>query len=237
MSGHEPIDYSRLHIIVVAAGVGARFGAAMPKQFQPLGGRPLLMTTITRLRETAPSAQLTLVLSREMEELWRELCVKHSFVSPPLAYGGASRAESVSNALEAVSAEVQMVAVHDGVRPFVTPEMLDEAVKAVMEGADGAIPVVPVTDSLRLLGTDGTSVPVDRSNYRAVQTPQVFRADRLIAAYARGVRPEFTDDASVMAAAGFTDIRLTTGSPYNIKLTNPLDLIILEALASRGVSC
>lgn len=111
-------DYSRLHIIVVAAGVGARFGASMPKQYQPLGGRPLLMTTITRLRLIAPSAAMTLVVSREMEDFWMSLCREHGFVSPAIAYGGSTRAESVRNALNTVSAGMDFIAVHDGVRPW-----------------------------------------------------------------------------------------------------------------------
>lgn len=105
------------------------------------------------------------------------------------------------------------------------------------DGADGAIPVTRVTDSLRRIAADGTSYPVDRTDYRAVQTPQLFDAEKLREAYRRDLRPEFTDDASVMAAAGNTDIRLTTGSPYNIKLTHPLDLIILEALVNSGDAC
>lgn len=224
-------------MIVVAAGVGTRFGASMPKQYQMLGGRPLLMTTIERLRRVAPGAAMTVVVSREMEAFWRELCERHGFVSPQIAYGGATRAESVRNALATVSPDVRYVAVHDGVRPLVTAEVLADALRAVKTGADGAIPAVAVTDSLREVDADGGSRPVDRTRYRAVQTPQMFRADRLREAYSRELRPEFTDDASVMSAAGYADIRLTAGSPYNIKLTHPLDLLILEALTRSGDPC
>lgn len=237
MCGKGSNDWSALHLIVVAAGVGARFGAAMPKQYQILCGRPLLMTTIERLRRIAPGAHMTLVVSREMEAFWLELCQRHGFVSPQLAYGGATRAESVSNALATVGPDCRYVAVHDGVRPLVTADVLADALQAVETGADGAIPAVPVTDSLREVNADGGSEPVDRTRYRAVQTPQVFRADRLREAYSRELRPEFTDDASVMSAAGYADIRLTAGSPYNIKLTHPRDLIILEALTRSGNPC
>lgn len=228
-------DYSHLHIIIVAAGTGTRFGADVPKQFVSLAGRPVLMTTIDRFREIAPNARITLVVSSEMTDFWAELCAKHSFVSPEIALGGSSRAESVKNALANISEKAQFIAVHDGVRPFVTADILDAALEAVESGAQGAIPVTPVTDSLRELTADGSSEPVNRSKFRAVQTPQLFNAKALLAAYRQPVSEAMTDDASVMALAGYTDVVLTEGSPYNIKITNPCDLIIAEALLSSNI--
>lgn len=210
--------------IIVAAGSGSRYGAALPKQFCELDGRPLLMTTIEAFR---PHGRIILVLGERMVDYWREQCARHRFESPAIAVGGATRWESVSNALRLVPDTAEIITVHDGARPVVSDVIINNVVDAVRRGHYGAIPAIPVTDSLRRFTCDGdVTVAVDRSDYRAVQTPQAFLADLLRRAYALPYRHEFTDDASVMEAAGFTDIVLTEGSPRNIKVTNPGDMEI-----------
>ncbi len=217
-------------IIVVAAGSGSRYGADLPKQFCPLGGRPLLMTTLERLAACAPQARLIVVLSKDMFGVWADMCREQSFkLHHEIFAGGSSRAESVRNALRHIDpATTGWIAVHDAARPVVTADMFARLLDA-LPGADGAIPAVAVTDSLRVVDpSDGSSRSVDRSTLRAVQTPQVFHGRLLIAANDRELLPTFTDDASVMEAAGYTRLRLVEGDTRNIKVTNPGDMAIAE---------
>lgn len=214
-----------IHIIIAAAGFGSRYGDKLPKQYCLLGGEPVLMHTIRALRRALPKAELTLVISPEMQDLWAGLCAEHSFESPRTVMGGGSRWESVRNAVEAIPAEgADIVMVHDGARPVVTPQMARRLADAIDCGAVAAIPVVGVTDSLRMLQDGGGSSSVDRSRLVAVQTPQAFRADTLKAAYRLPYSPLFTDDASVVEAAGFGAPALVEGSPFNIKITHPHDI-------------
>lgn len=221
-----------LEIIIVAAGSGLRYGAPLPKQYCDLGGRPVLMHTIDALRAAAPDAKLTLVISREMTQLWQDLCNRHNFTSPDIVFGGATRWESVCNALKSSVGIADIIMVHDAVRPLVSKEIIDRLVKAISSdtGVDGAIPAIAVTDSLRSISDDGHSKSIDRSTMRAVQTPQAFRGDRLHSAYDLPYRDSFTDDASVMEAAGYCNLVLTKGSSSNIKITNPGDIAIAETL-------
>ena len=218
--------------IVVAAGSGLRFGSQMPKQFCLLAGRPMLMTTLERLSLCAPDAVVIVVLHPDMMEPWRRMCEEYSFDLPHTTVaGGSTRAESVKNALLTLdSARAGWVSVHDAARPLVTPDMMARLVAAIVDGAEGAIPVVPVTDSLRLLEPDGSSRAVDRSLYRAVQTPQLFDGQALIAAYDRELLPTFTDEAAVMEAAGHTALVTTEGHPACFKITSPGDLERAEAM-------
>lgn len=222
------------HIIIVAAGSGSRFGTALPKQYCLLAGRPVLMHTIERLRAAAPDAGLTLVVSADMHAYWQELCAAEGFDSPAVVHGGASRSESVRNAMTAMTCVPDVVLVHDGARPLVDAACV-QGVLAAMERADvdGAIPAVAVTDSLRVCGA-GTEMShaVDRSHYRAVQTPQAFRGRKLAEAYA-SVNKAFSDDASLMEHCGYTNIVLTPGTPENIKITNPMDIAIAETILSH----
>lgn len=220
------------HIIIVAAGTGNRFGGDIPKQFVELCGRPVLAHTIEAFRQALPEAEITLVLSHGMMPLWRELCMSHGIESPHVVAGGATRWESVRNAVESLAGAdpSATVLIHDGARPLVTGRVIQSAAAAA-RNADGAIPAIPVTDSLRVLDENcAGSTPVDRARFRAVQTPQAFALWRLRRAYALPYEPSFTDDASVLAAAGFHNIALTEGSPENIKLTTPTDLLLARAI-------
>lgn len=198
-----------------------------------MGGRPLLMTTIERLRAASPPDTLILlVLSAGFVDEWLDMCARHRFSSPAIVEGGATRWESVRNALEAVPPTVDIVAVHDGARPVVTSELAHRVLAAVEAGHQGAIPMVAVTDSIRRVRPDGSTEAVPRSTLRAVQTPQAFRADLLRQAYRLPYRDSFTDDASVMEVAGFADLAAVDGDPANLKVTNPGD--IDTALARLG---
>lgn len=234
-----------LYIIVVAAGTGSRFGGSIPKQFclmeeptSPSSARPVLMHTIDALRLAAPGADMLLVISREEEDRWRKVCEQYRFDSPSIAFGGATRWESVKNALEAIPESVlpgAVVLIHDGARPLIDVATVKRVAGAAIN-TDGAIPAIPVSDSLRKLTDDGVrSEAVDRADFRAVQTPQGFALWRLREAYALPYETTFTDDASVMAAAGFGNIVLVEGSPDNIKITNPRDIAIAEALLRAKV--
>ncbi len=215
-----------LHI-VVAAGSGSRFCSELPKQFHLLGGRPVVMEAIDRLRRYGRGGRVVVVLSSDFMERWVEMCREYGFDSPPTVAGGATRFESVRNAIEAFGSEARIITAHDGARPCVSAEVVAGVLDAVEGGAEAAIPAVAVTDSLRYVDADGRNEAVDRSQFRAVQTPQGFRGATLREAYAAGYRPEFTDDASVAEACG-AHVVLTPGSPYNIKITHPADLAVAE---------
>lgn len=225
-----------IRFIIVAAGSGSRFGHDLPKQFHLLGGRPVLMTTIERVREAAPHSSIMLVLSREHEDLWQSLCREHSFDSPVIVYGGATRWESVRNALQAITdcTDNEIVMVHDGARPLLHASVVRALERKIQSGADGAIPAVPVTDSLRVITPEGGSESVFRSDFRAVQTPQAFPLRLLRQAYDCPYSPLMTDDASVVEAAGLRDIRLVEGSPDTLKITRPADLAAAEYILSHS---
>ena len=219
------MNAQHIYNIIVAAGSGSRFGAALPKQYCLMNGRPVLMHTIENMRRALPQSQIVLVLNRDFVDYWTELCVKYSFISPKVVVGGDTRWQSVKNAIDEIPADAQVITVHDGARPIVDSMMVERLISA-LDDAVGAIPVVSVTDSLRQIVESG-STPVDRSLYKAVQTPQAFHADKLIEAYSLPFDATFTDDASVLAALGY-DVALVEGDTYNIKITNPLDIEIAQ---------
>lgn len=217
-----------IYAIIVAGGSGQRFGAATPKQFLPLGGRPVLMHTVERF---AAIATVVLVLPQPLIGLWEEQCREHSFdVDVRVVAGGESRFHSVANALAAIgdASDDAIVLVHDGVRPLVSRRLIDAAIVAAMRHA-AAVPVVPLSDSIRRIDDKGNTTAVPRSEYVAVQTPQAFRLSLLRKAYAAGFDPQFTDDASVVEAAGHP-VATFPGEPTNMKITYSRDLLIAEAL-------
>jgi 2-C-methyl-D-erythritol 4-phosphate cytidylyltransferase len=227
-------------IVIVAGGTGTRMGAEIPKQFLPLVGRPLLMHTIERFAGALPEAERAIVLPAEWIARWAALCEEHGFeVAHTAVAGGTNRFESVRNALAALG-DCDCIGVHDGVRPIVSAELIRRVrEEALRSGA--AIPVVPLADSLREVVFRGESrnsggargsKPVDRSRLRAVQTPQFFRASLLRSAYEQDYSPAFTDDASVVEAAGHP-VTLVEGDPANLKITTPIDLAVAETLLGR----
>ncbi|MGL5981402.1 MAG: 2-C-methyl-D-erythritol 4-phosphate cytidylyltransferase [Phocaeicola sp.] len=217
----------RKAIIVVAGGKGLRMGGDIPKQFLPIEGIPVLMRTLYRFYEYDPTIELILVLPESQQTYWKELCLLHNFTLPyVLANGGESRFHSVKNGLEQV-ASADLVGVHDGVRPFVSTQVIarcfDEAAvnKAV-------VPVIDVVETVRCL-TESGSITVPREHYKLVQTPQVFQVELLRSAYQQSFTDLFTDDASVVEALGEA-VHLVEGNRENIKITTPFDLKLAALL-------
>lgn len=221
------------YVIIVAGGKGLRMGGGVPKQFMPIGGLPVLMRTMLRFREYSPTLEIILVLPKEQQDYWRSLCQAHQFkLAYRLADGGRTRFHSVQNGLALIPEGARgLVGVHDGVRPFVTVDVIRRCYdEARLCGA--AIPVVPVVESVRKIAADGTSTAVSRDDYRLVQTPQVFSINTLKAANTQPYSEAFTDDASVVEAFG-QRVAMVEGNRENIKITTPGDLAIAEALLSN----
>lgn len=215
------------HIIIVAGGKGLRMGGDIPKQFLPVCGKPVLMRTLEAFHVYDASIHLILVLPVSQQAYWKQLCEEYQFnLAHEIADGGETRFHSVKNGLALVK-EDGLVGVHDGVRPFVSQEVIarcyDEALslKAV-------IPVVGVVETVRHL-TDEGSETVPRDQYKLVQTPQVFDVALLRRAYEQTYTDMFTDDASVVEALG-EKVYLVEGNRENIKLTTPFDLKLAELL-------
>ena len=228
----------RVGIVVVAGGSGSRMGAAMPKQFLEIAGRPVLVRTLERMHAALPDSQIVVVLPEAHVELWQECYEKAKCkVEHTIALGGATRFDSVASGIAALSDDCTLIAVHDGVRPLLSVEMIRRGVECAAESG-AAVPVIAVVDSIREVDEQCTSHAVDRSRLRAVQTPQVFRADLLKEAYeAIGARLEdrskATDDASVVEMYGHA-VALYEGEPQNLKLTTPTDLSVAEIILANG---
>lgn len=222
---------SRVWNIIVAAGSGSRFGSDLPKQFHLLKGKPVLFHTIEQFRNALPNSTTLLVIDKSMVEYWVGLCKDYDFDSPVIVFGGSTRWESVRNALNIIPDSLCNYAlIHDGARPIVTTDVINNVLDALNSGSVGAIPFTPITDSIRRVWNDGNSVAVDRNNYVAVQTPQGFRFKDLKIAYEMPFDKKFTDDASVITSAGTNNLTLVKGDVNNIKITNPMDLQIAELL-------
>ena len=217
------------YIIIVAGGKGLRMGSDIPKQFLPIGGKPVLMRTLERFREYSDDIQIILVLPEAQQEYWHQLCDEYHFdVEYTLANGGQTRFHSVQNGLAKVPDDTQgVVGVHDGVRPFPSIEVIRNCYETART-AKAVIPVIPVVETVRHLDGD-SSLTVPRDQYRLVQTPQTFDIQLLKAANKQPYNDGFTDDASVVEAFGHK-ITLVEGNRENIKITTPYDLKIAEVL-------
>lgn len=202
-------------------------GADRPKQFLEIGRKAILQLTIEKFLAAYPDIKVITVLPSSCMEQWKEYCYEHNFICPQtLVEGGITRFHSVRNALEKLP-ENAVVAVHDGVRPLLSPEL----VKKVFEEAEesgAAAPAVPVVDTIKTV--DGESV--DRSRLLAVQTPQIFHSEILVNAYSLPYRTSFTDDASVVEASG-TKVKYIEGERLNIKITTPEDLTLARAIMQQ----
>jgi 2-C-methyl-D-erythritol 4-phosphate cytidylyltransferase len=216
-----------LYALIVAGGVGKRMGTEVPKQFLEVEGKPLLMHTISRFRAFDESIEIITVLPANQLNYWKGLCKQKSFSIPHrLVEGGSSRFLSVKNGLRHVE-ENSIVAIHDGVRPLVSIPTIKRCFKAAKKFGN-AVPVIIPADSLRMINEQG-SVPLDRKLVKIIQTPQVFKSDLIKKAYRQKYSAEFTDDATVLEKTG-EKIHLVEGNRENIKITNPVDLIIAAAL-------
>lgn len=195
--------------------------SALPKQFMILGGEPVVVRTINTFAEAVPGAEIIVVLPEEHLALWKNLAARFDVAVHRVVAGGKERFDSVKRGIEALSPEVEYIAVHDGVRALVSKKLIVRAMLEV-EHNDAVIPVVDVVDSMRRIEGDG-SVIVPRGELCIVQTPQLFRAEVLRKAYTQPYDVCFTDDASVVEAAGCR-VTLIEGERSNIKLTTPEDM-------------
>ena len=214
-------------VIIVAGGSGRRMGGALPKQFMMLDNEPILARSINRMHEALPAAEIVVVLPEEHVELWKNIAARFDVARHKIALGGKERFHSVKNGLAALSDEVAIVGIHDAVRPLASKKLI---IKLFLEAENNTavIPVVAPIDSYRIVEGDNSRI-IDRSALRMVQTPQVFQAEALRKAYEQPFSATFTDDASVMEAAGHK-VTLVEGERENIKITTPSDMLIAEAI-------
>ena len=211
--------------LIVAGGVGNRMKQPVPKQFIELAGQPVLMHTFAAFEKYDPEIEFVLVLPENLTAQWKSLCEQHEFTGKyKLALGGENRFQSVKNGLEQIHEE-GIVFIHDGVRPLVSVNTIENCYQMAQEKGN-ALPVVPVTESLRMTTGQGNKA-ADRSKFYLVQTPQTFVASLIKKAYSKSDSTAFTDDASVLEQAGY-DIMLVNGNRENIKITYPEDLAIAE---------
>ena len=215
------------YIIIVAGGKGLRMGGEIPKQFLPIGEKPVLMRTLERFREYSKELQIILVLPEAQQEYWHQLCLEYHFdVEYTLANGGETRFHSVQNGLAKVPDDAKgVVGVHDGVRPFVSVEVISNCFETART-KKAVIPVTPVVETLRHIPSQQN---VLRSDYCLVQTPQCFDIQLLKSANHQPYSEAFTDDASVVEAFGH-EVSMVEGNRENIKITTPFDLKIAETL-------
>lgn len=241
------------YIIIVAGGKGLRMGGDIPKQFLSIGGKPILMRTLERFRAYSSTLQIILVLPKDQQAYWLQLCKEHHFPLPStgevgrglyqMTDGGETRFHSVQHGLALIPDDAEgVVGVHDGVRPFPSIEVIRNCYETART-AKAVIPVIPVVETLREITTINTintintidtikpphSQTVPRNNYRLVQTPQCFDIQLLKAANRQPYNDNFTDDASVVESYG-QSITLVEGNRENIKITTPYDLKIAEVL-------
>lgn len=213
--------------IIVAGGSGLRLGGPVPKQFQSVKGRPILMWTIEAFHRYDPDMQLIVVLPETHFDIWKALCMGHRFfIKHEVVAGGEQRWHSVKAGLAKVEGD-GLVAVHDGVRPLVSTGLIARCFDAADTSA-AAIPVVPVVPSIREATAEGSRA-LDRTKLLAVQTPQCFHADLLRKAFGQPYDATFTDEATLVERLG-VKVALVEGEESNIKVTNAMDMRVVEAM-------
>ncbi len=221
-------DDKKYSVVIVAGGKGFRVGGDIPKQFIPIGSKPMLMHTIEAFYSFNKNIRIIIVLPNEFVQLWQQLCDEQNFtIKHSIVLGGETRFHSVKNGLNEVAPD-EIVAIHDGARPFVTPKLIENCFNEAFNSQCGIIPVIDEINSVRRVTANGSEI-VDRTELKLVQTPQVFPAHLLQEAYQIKYNSSFTDDASVAERNGI-EIRLIPGENSNIKITTPLDIIIAEYL-------
>ncbi|MCF6169664.1 MAG: 2-C-methyl-D-erythritol 4-phosphate cytidylyltransferase [Bacteroidales bacterium] len=220
------------YVIILAGGRGKRMGTEQPKQFLELGGLPLLMHTFHAFSTVDNTFEFILVLPSDFIDHWKKLCKIHAFNIPhQLVESGPKRFHSVKSGLRPVP-ENALVAIHDGVRPFVSAQIIENCFSlAARKGC--AVPVVPLSGSVREI-SGSLSKSFDRNKLRLVQTPQVFLSSNIKRAYQQPYNESFTDDATVLENAG-SQIHLVEGNPENMKITHPADLVHARVLLSEGL--
>ncbi|MFQ3579032.1 MAG: 2-C-methyl-D-erythritol 4-phosphate cytidylyltransferase [Bacteroidales bacterium] len=217
------------NVIIVAGGKGKRAKTDIPKQFIRISGTPIIVHTIRKFIDYDTNINVIVVLPQEYIHLWID--IKTEFfpdINIRYTQGGEERFYSVKNGLELINDENSLTGIHDSVRPYITTPII-ESCYTTAEKFGTAIPVIPCTDSLRIILPDGTNIPTDRTMYKLVQTPQVFRTDIIKRAYNQNYAPNFTDDASVVEAMGIK-VTLTQGDVKNQKITTEYDLFLSKII-------
>lgn len=215
--------------LVVAAGQGRRFGS--DKIWQPLGGLPLVAWSVRALAAAPSVGQLVLVVAPERLAAARMLLERLQVWAGVACAGGARRQDSVRAGLAHVG-DWPWVVVHDGARPFVTPDLVEAGVRAA-EATGAAVAAIPVTDTVKQVQDETVVATLERASLRAVQTPQVFRRDLLVRAHQQA-DDEVTDDAALVERLGVA-VRVFAGASENLKVTTPLDWVVAECLYQRGL--
>ena len=215
------------YAIIVAGGKGTRIKSAVPKQFLPLLGKPILLHTLEAFHRYSPQVRIILVLPEDDFPRWQALAEQHGYNAPiTLQRGGDTRFQSVRNGLDKIEGD-GLVAIHDGVRPLVSADIIGASYRLAAVH-QSAVAAVRLKESIRMTDQDNTKA-MDRSRFRLIQTPQTFQVHLIKQAYQIKEDASLTDDASVAERAGHI-ISLFEGSYENIKITTPEDLIVAEAL-------
>lgn len=221
------------YAIIVAAGNGTRMNSSIPKQYLELNGLPILMHTINAFYKASSSIHIILVLPPNDVLLWKDMCKRYLFNVPvSVAEGGKSRYQSVKNGLKFIQDENSVVAIHDGVRPCVSTDLILKSYK-VAQTKGNAVTSIDLKDSIRKI-TNGDNRSVDRTDYKLIQTPQTFLYSLLSKAYQNKMvnQEGFTDDASLVETIGET-INLIEGDQRNIKITTREDLYIASSFLGK----
>jgi 2-C-methyl-D-erythritol 4-phosphate cytidylyltransferase/2-C-methyl-D-erythritol 2,4-cyclodiphosphate synthase len=218
----------RIAVLIVAAGKGERAGTSLPKQYEKLGGRPLLRRTV----EAFHRYPVQVVIGVGQEEL--AAAALAGLALPPPVIGGATRQESVRRGLEALARETpDYVLIHDAARPLISSKVIEAVVTALESGADGALPMVAASDTLRRKDADGRWTLVPRDNLYRAQTPQGFVFDKILAAHRDHAHEEVTDDVALAELAGLK-VEMVEGEEKNIKVTRKEDFALAESLLGSG---
>ncbi len=219
---------SKKYAVIVAGGKGTRMGGDIPKQFLPFLGKPLLIYAIDAFRLALPDAKIILVVPQDhlsgVQTIIRTFMAKFDLT---ITAGGETRFHSVQNGLKMVNND-GVVFVHDAARPMITQDLILRCYKSALINGN-AIPAIAQAESVRMVGENNINTPVNRELLRIIQTPQTFKSEQILPAFNRPYRPEFTDEASVVEDFGIK-VNLIEGAFDNIKLTNPIDFVIAEAL-------
>ncbi|HNW99136.1 MAG TPA: 2-C-methyl-D-erythritol 4-phosphate cytidylyltransferase [Bacteroidales bacterium] len=222
------------YVIIAAGGLGIRMKSEIPKQFICISGKPILMRTLEAFKNYDILINIILVLPEEQKSYWKNLCELYNFnIKHTLVSGGGNRFHSVKNGLAQIKEEECLIAVHDGVRPFVSKEIIEKAFKCAEKNGN-AVPCTRINDSLRYV-EEHSSKPINREKVFAIQTPQCFSGKILKQAYEQDFDVQFTDDATVVEKLGHK-IFLTEGSSDNIKITTQKDLILAEVILEKIIN-
>ncbi|MCY4418736.1 MAG: 2-C-methyl-D-erythritol 4-phosphate cytidylyltransferase [Cytophagales bacterium] len=224
------------HALIVASGIGHRFGTEIPKQFLPLCGKPVLMHSMEAFFKFQKNIQLIVIVPENRISFWNNLCHQHHFFLPHKVVGGGNtRFHSVLHGLERLRSEQGIVAIHDGVRPLVSTRILQEGYTQAA-AKHSAVPVLPLSHSLRKWISQKKTTSCPREKYCISQTPQFFDLGRLYLAFQHlnsSPKKPPTDEAAVWEAHGH-NVNTFQGDPHNIKITYPHELRWAEVYLSEN---